>query len=230
MGRTQPVKTVVLLFLKKSFVKSVDDFPSLHMWTCILNFFCTWSLFFFFFFVFLPEGFATASQKQQVSVISVHPSNPPSLPLPLFSPGSLGRDRLPPFMTKNSRTERCCRPWFCTLCLESSEEAWVVLVVLSVQPLSERGGRRLCRRDAVGVWLRPAGSSGCCPWCWKPFCLFQLLSHWLLISHSLFLVLGYNLWILCSHIQPSAVPIPLFWIPLPLSPARIPRIYLVVSL
>lgn len=92
------------------------------------------------------------------------------------------------------------------------------------------GGRRLCRRDAVGVWLRPAGSSGCCPWCWKPFCLFQLLSHWLLISHSLFLVLGYNLWILCSHIHPSAVPIPLFWIPLPLSPARIPRIYLVFSL
>ena len=64
--------------------------------------------------------------------------------------------------------------------------------------------------ESVGVWLRPAGSSGCCPWCWKPFCLFQLLSHWHLISPSLLLVLGYNLWILCSHIQPSVVPIPLF--------------------
>lgn len=229
MGRTQPVKTVVLLFLKKSFVKSVDVFPSLHMWTCILNFFCTWSLFFFLFLCLSSRRIChclakTAGECYLRSFLPPSFSPPPSV----FS--WLSWERPAPSMTKNSRTERCCRPWFCTLCLESSEEAWVVLVVLSVQPLSERGGRRLCRRDAVGVWLRPAGSSGCCPWCWKPFCLFQLLSHWLLISHSLFLVLGYNLWILCSHIQPSAVPIPLFWIPLPLSPARIPRIYLVVSL
>lgn len=153
MGRTQPVKTVVLLFLKKSFVKSVDVFPSLHMWTCILNFFCTWSLFFFLFLCLSSRRIChclakTAGECYLRSFLPPSFSPPPSV----FS--WLSWERPAPSMTKNSRTERCCRPWFCTLCLESSEEAWVVLVVLSVQPLSERGGEEVVQEGCCRCLIK----------------------------------------------------------------------------
>lgn len=65
----------------KSFVKSVNGFSSCSCESVYWNFSGPDLSFFFCIFVFLPEGFATASQEQQVSVIFVHSSLPPSFPL-----------------------------------------------------------------------------------------------------------------------------------------------------
>lgn len=138
-----------------------------HVWFFYFFLFGTWSPSSFLL-VFLPEGFASASQEQQVSVTLVHPS-------PRLSGGGGG---------KKQSHQGTLLIMIYMLCFEAlwggfSGACGVKCVVLVwMREGGGGGGGRLERCwESVGDLLKPAGGSGGRPRYWKPFCLSQSLSY-----------------------------------------------------
>lgn len=146
--------------------------------------------------------------------------------IPLFFPPSvfplLSGERLGPSMKKNNHTEWSC---ICTFINKVSPPepisrlagflgwAWFALCVwklwgcfsgaCGVECVLLEWRRRRSAGESVGVRLRPAGSSGCCPWSWKPFLPFPVtrsLALYLPLSSSHCSVI--NLFLLCFLFPP----------------------------
>lgn len=93
---------------------SCSDRSARPLYECTFKSFCTWSPLFVFVSVFLPEGFATASQEQQVSVFRPLPHPTPSV-FVLFSGETLGLSSV----KTNKHTEKRCGAWFACFALKA---------------------------------------------------------------------------------------------------------------